>query len=174
MYRQDPDLRRYVDAVVKTWPDLFEHLEEARVLYLLTTDDLKIKGQRKSGMALQPTAMGQNRKLYLWAISALFEADPDAIVLIQEEDWGELTDTQRLALVFHELRHIVHKHSRDGEPLYDQEGNPTLEIVGHDIEEFHGVVEEFGAWHAGLEEFREKLGSDPSEKVREALERLKT
>lgn len=48
--------------------------------------------------------------------------------------WATLDNTQRDALVDHELSHCI----------WDDEGKPKLN--GHEIEEFNGVLERYGLW----------------------------
>lgn len=58
----------------------------------------------------------------------------------------ECDDTSFCALIEHELYHIAHKRDRFGFLSYNREtGKPNLEIRGHDVEEFTGVVRRYGA-----------------------------
>lgn len=59
----------------------------------------------------------------------------------------EADDTAFCALVEHEMFHIGHKRNEMGEPAFTKEGLPKLGIRGHDVEEFVGVVERYGAGH---------------------------
>lgn len=49
------------------------------------------------------------------------------------------------ALVEHELYHIAHAMDKYGQPAFNKEGAPRLEMRGHDVEEFVGVVRRYGA-----------------------------
>lgn len=59
----------------------------------------------------------------------------------------EAADAEFCALVEHEMYHIAHKLDDAGQPAFDREGNPKLEIRGHDVEEFVGVVARYGVGH---------------------------
>ena len=57
---------------------------------------------------------------------------------------ADCTDAEWCALVEHELYHVAHARGLFGEPLFTKEGRPRLEIRGHDVEEFVGVVRRYG------------------------------
>lgn len=67
------------------------------------------------------------------------------LVEIAEPEWKDLSPSQRVALVDHELAHCLLEHD-------DDEGW-TLKTTGHDLEEFSSIVERHGLWHPGLEWF---------------------
>ncbi|CUJ00372.1 Uncharacterised protein [Achromobacter xylosoxidans] len=54
------------------------------------------------------------------------------------------SDADFCALVEHELYHIGHAPDPYGAPAFDKAGRPKLRIVGHDVEEFVGVVARYG------------------------------
>lgn len=56
----------------------------------------------------------------------------------------QASDTEFCALVEHEMYHLGHKLDEFGQPAFDKEGNPKVEIRGHDVEEFVGVVARYG------------------------------
>ena len=82
---------------------------------------------------------------------------PDFILTISRSWWSVATETQREALVFHELCHCHHKTDRDGELRFTDDGHPVWGIIGHNIEEFHAVARRYGAWHAELSVFSAAL-----------------
>ncbi|ODA00605.1 hypothetical protein A7P25_21985 [Achromobacter xylosoxidans] len=55
------------------------------------------------------------------------------------------TDAEFCALVEHELYHLGHAPDPYGAPAFDKSGRPKLRIVGHDVEEFVGVVARYGS-----------------------------
>lgn len=63
-------------------------------------------------------------------------------IAIAEDCWQELSESQRAALVDHELQHILLDHD-------DDEGW-TLKTQGHEIEEFSDVIKRHGLWEPGL------------------------
>lgn len=62
-------------------------------------------------------------------------------------EWNLLTDSQRRALVDHELCHCGVK-----DPGADE---PEWTLRAHDIEEFKAVIERHGFWKSDVREFSE-------------------
>ncbi|WP_175207209.1 putative metallopeptidase [Achromobacter anxifer] len=68
-----------------------------------------------------------------------------AFLITLAADYSRIcTDAEFCALVEHELYHVGHARDPFGAPAFDKEGRPKLRIVGHDVEEFVGVVERYG------------------------------
>lgn len=74
---------------------------------------------------------------------------PTALITLAADYCLECSDADFCALVEHELYHLVQRHSENG-PCFDQEGNASLLLRGHDVEEFYGVVRRYGA-NAGVQ-----------------------
>lgn len=71
---------------------------------------------------------------------------PDYLITIDARFAEAANDMAFCALIEHELYHIAHKLDEWGAPQYNREtGLPKLEIRGHDVEEFTGVVRRYGA-----------------------------
>lgn len=71
---------------------------------------------------------------------------PKYIITLDARVCQVMSDTDFCALVDHELYHIGHKKNKDsGEFEYTSVGEPRLYLRGHDVEEFHGVVQRYGA-----------------------------
>lgn len=75
--------------------------------------------------------------------------DPFFLIEIAEPIWLVLDDKARIALVDHELCHC----SID----YDEDGLKVLSMVGHDLEEFHGIIRRHGMWRPSIQAFNEQL-----------------
>lgn len=72
------------------------------------------------------------------------------------------TDVEFLALLDHELSHARQDVDAYGDPRFSQEtGLPIWRVVGHDVEEFVGVVERWGARAAGVAELVEAASRPP-------------
>ncbi|MEG9592234.1 putative metallopeptidase [Acinetobacter baumannii] len=69
---------------------------------------------------------------------------PKALITLDARYCTDCSDEDFMALVEHELYHLAHKHSSMG-PCYDADNNAVLQMRGHDVEEFHGVVQRYGA-----------------------------
>lgn len=71
---------------------------------------------------------------------------PKYIITLDARVCQVMSDTDFCSLVEHELYHIGHKKNKDsGEFEYTSVGEPRLYLRGHDVEEFHGVVQRYGA-----------------------------
>lgn len=55
------------------------------------------------------------------------------------------TDAEWCALVEHELYHLAHQRDEFGAFKFTKDGDPKIGLQGHDVEEFVGVVERYGA-----------------------------
>jgi hypothetical protein len=70
----------------------------------------------------------------------------DAVVHVNAPIWQVLTESQREALVLHELLHSG-----------TNEKTGALEILPHDVEEFGFVAATYGAWSPALRDFAGQL-----------------
>jgi hypothetical protein len=118
----------------------YPELASARVLWLVTSAKAKCKPK-----VLSPF------ERYLSSGEA---QDPaagyDLVCVVNETDWGMVCNTGReRALVDHLCAHV--------ERVTDDEGTETWKVKGHDVEDFHQVVERHGAWHPRLRDFAHAL-----------------
>ncbi len=70
---------------------------------------------------------------------------PAYIITLAADYCADCSDADFCALVEHELYHIAQATDQYGAPKFTQEGLPKLEMRGHDVEEFIGVVRRYGA-----------------------------
>lgn len=70
---------------------------------------------------------------------------PAFIITLAADFCATCTDLEFCALVEHELYHIAQATDNEGSPKFTEEGMPKLEMRGHDVEEFIGVVRRYGA-----------------------------
>ncbi|QSL85946.1 putative metallopeptidase [Pseudomonas atacamensis] len=70
---------------------------------------------------------------------------PAYIITLAADYCAQCSDADFCALVEHELYHIAQATDQCGAPKFTQEGLPKLEMRGHDVEEFVGVVRRYGA-----------------------------
>lgn len=70
---------------------------------------------------------------------------PAYIITLAADYCAQCSDEDFCALVEHELYHIAQAKDQYGAPKFTQEGLPKLEMRGHDVEEFVGVVRRYGA-----------------------------
>lgn len=69
---------------------------------------------------------------------------PAYIITLAADYCAQCSDADFCALVELELYHIAQATDQYGAPKFTQEGLPKLEMRGHDVEEFVGVVRRYG------------------------------
>ena len=83
----------------------------------------------------------QERQMLDW-----FGCVPKYLITIDALFASQASDIEFCALVEHELYHIGVKRDEDGNPLTSaMTGEYKYFLRGHDVEEFHGVVQRYGA-----------------------------
>ena len=127
-------------------PKWHKHLAGASIAYLLDADQMQGKG--KDILAKIRKANPVEHHL----------TGHDLVMLISEPSWVKATPGQRLALIDHELCHVI------------LDDNNNLMLTGHDIEEFRAVVQRHGDWQSDITLFAEALQGDLFE---QRLERLR-
>ncbi|OTG66091.1 putative metallopeptidase [Acinetobacter silvestris] len=71
---------------------------------------------------------------------------PTYLITIDARYAAEASDADFCALIEHELCHIGAKRTEDGEMIFSPiTGEPKHYLRGHDVEEFHTVVQRYGA-----------------------------
>lgn len=89
---------------------------------------------------------GWKKRRQEFQLEQWFGTVPEYIITLDAQYCSSANDAEFCALVEHELYHIAHKLDEFGCPTYNREtGQPKLEICGHDVEEFIGVVRRYGA-----------------------------
>lgn len=88
---------------------------------------------------------------------------PQARIWLYAPYAANCDDSTFCALVEHELYHLAHKHDKNTEPMFDDEGRPVLTTRAHDVSEFIGVVERYGlsAVHPNVGKMVEAAKSKP-------------
>ena len=155
------DPRPIVRSLVDDHDD-FAHLRVAKATIMVAFRNFeKIKGQMQilGEMHIPKFNGGLSAGAFAsWMLAKICGGEPpDFLMILEASFWMRATAQEREALVFHELCHAAHKVSREGEPVFDDEGNPVWEIRSHDIEEFNAVVARYGAWSEPVKRFRDTL-----------------
>lgn len=121
-------------------------LVHAHIEYVFIKETPKSRGREIWGRArrisgLQAWLSNPNELPHL---KAGFVSGSDYFLIeISHEAWLTISDTQRVALVDHELSHCAFE--------FDDDGLPKLAMRHHDVEEFIGVVNRHGLWKADVE-----------------------
>lgn len=152
LYRPAPAVERIANELI---PKHHDHLAAVEIRYLFVDPPAKSKGSVVWGKASIVTG----REAYLLALHHFSDdtryvardgADYAMFVIeIAELIWDHLEDQGRRALVDHELSHCW-----AGE---NDKGEFKLSTRGHDVEEFHAVVERHGMWRKEIKDFADTV-----------------
>lgn len=143
--------RKHAGKVVEPYRILEEvqtahhsHLKDATIL-LAWHEGWKhdADGHRKLGMAKKCSDLDRERM------------PGDFVVVLNQNAWEFMDDTQKRALIDHELCHCQVAADTNGEPKIDDRGRVCYRMRRHDIEEFQEVVARHGCYKADLGRFVE-------------------
>ncbi|MFK3941871.1 putative metallopeptidase [Pseudomonas monteilii] len=123
------------------------HLLDASVQVLWASQSFAKQGRTVLGQAEQVMhrvggwqKARQEQQMREW-----FGEEPQFLITLAADYCAQCTDAEFCALVEHELFHIAQATDQYGAPKFTQDGLPKLEMRGHDVEEFIGVVRRYGA-----------------------------
>ncbi|WP_286898226.1 MULTISPECIES: putative metallopeptidase [Pseudomonas] len=123
------------------------HLIDASVGVMWASSSFAKKGRSVLGQAeqLMIRAGGWQKARQEQQMRDWFGEEPEFLITLAADYCAQCTEAEFCALVEHELYHIAHKLDKYGAPAFTQDGMPKLEMRGHDVEEFVGVVKRYGA-----------------------------
>lgn len=83
----------------------------------------------------------------------------DFVILLNQHFFEDalVSDTQRLAVLDHELYHAAVKLDDKDKPVIDERGRMQYRIRKHDLEEFSAIAERYGCWKRDIETFAKSL-----------------
>ncbi|WHU44550.1 putative metallopeptidase [Pseudomonas fulva] len=125
------------------------HLVDANVGVLWASSAFAKKGRAVLGQAeqLMIRAGGWQKARQEQQMRDWFGEEPEFLITLAGDYCFQCSEAEFCALVEHELYHIGHKLDKYGAPAFTQDGMPKLEMRGHDVEEFVGVVRRYGPSH---------------------------
>lgn len=125
------------------------HLENADIAFLWAPGSFKKQGRVVIGQCEQVTfrcgpwqKWRQEQQMIDW-----FGRVPSFLIMLDAIYCLECSDDEFCALVEHELYHIEQEIDQWGAPAFNKLGMPKLNIRGHDVEEFVGIVKRYGVGH---------------------------
>lgn len=123
------------------------HLLDADIRVMWASAAFRKKGRTVVGQAEQVAfrAGGWQKARMEQQMMDWFGDVPTYIITLAADYCAQCSDADFCALVEHELYHIAQAKDQYGAPKFTQEGLPKLEMRGHDVEEFVGVVRRYGA-----------------------------
>lgn len=77
----------------------------------------------------------------------------DFIIILNSEAWAKLDDSQRRALMHHELCHAAISLDQNGNVKKDARERTMFRVRKHDVEEFGDVIAEHGCYKSDLSAF---------------------
>ncbi|AGN78965.1 putative metallopeptidase [Pseudomonas sp. GD03651] len=125
------------------------HLIDASVGVMWASSSFAKKGRSVLGQAeqLMMRAGGWQKARQEQQMRDWFGEEPEFLITLAADYCSQCTEVEFCALVEHELYHIGHKLDNYGAPAFGDDGMPKLEMRGHDVEEFVGVVRRYGPSH---------------------------
>lgn len=141
------------------------HLIGASIGWLWASNVATSRGRTILGEArmVSPQTAKWSQQMTQWQLIGWFGDVPDMLITISAGFAQVCDDASFCALVEHELYHLGHKHNAEGEPMFSQlTGNPVIELRGHDVEEFVGVVERYGVVDGNMARLKAALDAGPS------------
>ncbi|GGK53247.1 hypothetical protein SAMN04490189_4652 [Pseudomonas koreensis] len=123
------------------------HLIDADIRVMWASSAFTKKGRTVVGQAEQVAfrAGGWQKARMEQQMLDWFGEVPAYIITLAADYCADCSDADFCALVEHELYHIAQAKDKYGAPKFTQDGLPKLEMRGHDVEEFVGVVRRYGA-----------------------------
>jgi hypothetical protein len=123
------------------------HLIGANICVMWASAAFSKKGRTVVGQAEQVAfrAGGWQKVRMEQQMLDWFGEVPTFIITLAADYCSQCSDIDFCALVEHELYHIAQALDETGAPKFTKEGMPKLEMRGHDVEEFVGVVRRYGA-----------------------------
>jgi hypothetical protein len=125
------------------------HLREAKLGALWTNVPNISKQARLIGQAEipRPPVTGGRWARARWEhqLVGWFGEIPDFLLTLDAGLVAELDDMTFCSVIEHELYHCGQALDDFGAPKFTKEGKPVFGIVAHDVEEFVGIVERYGA-----------------------------
>lgn len=142
-----------------------EHLQQAEIGFVWTNQPNYSRGRMILGMCQLMPPGGDK-----WAagraihqIEEWFGDVPDFLITIYAPTAARMEDAEFMALIEHELYHAAQALDQYGQPKFSKAtGRPVFTMRGHDVEEFVGVVERYGADAAGVREMVRAANQGPS------------
>lgn len=123
------------------------HLIDANIRVLWASSGFTKQGRVVLGQAEQVMfrAGGWQKARQEQQMREWFGDEPEFLITLAADYCAQCSDAEFCALVEHELYHIAQATDQYGAPKFTQEGLPKLQMRGHDVEEFVGVVRRYGA-----------------------------
>lgn len=170
MFAPAPELAKWaIDTFISAESDLVNldhsHLAMAKLLFVWSSVPFKSKGKEAVGTAQMGQQQGSLGKKELlewtyrnWNGGVL----PDFVITICAPYVEQSPPDAVCALIEHELYHCGQAKDEYGFPKFHKDSTPVFSMRGHDVEEFVGVAQRYGAYNASLMDMKEALSGVPA------------
>ncbi|MEQ1762575.1 MAG: putative metallopeptidase [Pyrinomonadaceae bacterium] len=140
----------FLEQDSKLYNEDHAHLFNAIIGFMWTNVPNSRRDKTIVGMAeipKPPTVAGKWEKArYELQLRSWFgDLTPDFVITIDANYAAVCPDIAFCSLIEHELYHCGQKLDEFGGPKFKKDGSPVYSIVGHDVEEFVGIVRRYGA-----------------------------
>lgn len=122
------------------------HLIDADIKFLWASGGFEKQMRRVIGQAemVMIRAGGWQKARQEQQFREWFGDVPAFVITFDASYCAQCSDADWCALVEHELYHIAQQLDMFGAPAFTKDGIPKLQLRGHDVEEFIGVVRRYG------------------------------
>lgn len=140
------------------------HLDGAFIGWLWTDEEAANHGRRILGECrlIQPQQRKWSSAMAHHQLKEWFGGTPDFVIIIQADAARDMDDASFCALIEHELYHAGQAINEFGDPAFTKYGQPIYAMRAHDIEQFVGVVERYGADAAAVQALVRAAESGPT------------
>lgn len=138
-----PDVAEVASSLINSIPE-HSALRGVKIAYLFTDKKQKDGATDKIDWAYA--------KLVPKELRASDDSMPWFIIVVNQYVWQELDETERKALIDHELCHCQIKINKDGYRM------PSMK--NHDYSDFGGVIARYGAWSPSLKEWSKHIKAE--------------
>lgn len=143
----------------------FPFVAQARIAYVLQQPALFLHGEVCDAYITRATVQGPNRLLFAFLAATYGQPELfalDFLIYVDAAAWSRRTwldergasgyPIQQEALIFHELSHLRHLETTEGEPRFTDDGRPLLALTRHTYEFFQADLLRYGPATLGLEQ----------------------
>lgn len=139
------DVERIFNIVIGKYPEEFEFISENAVFQFTVRENPTYDDDGLPIAATAARLSNRERDLY----------GSDFEICVHLDNWEELTDAQKIRLIYHELLHcwIARDEEDEDYPAYDKDDRVIIGMVPHDlvVRTFKAEIEQFGLQEGDLQ-----------------------
>lgn len=115
-------------------------------LTLIVVEDVDSEGARTGKPALKLHGVAAAAIVKINSLKDRVEGKSDATIFLDGEYWSQASEAEKVAILDHELHHLVEQRDKDGNLIADDAGRPKLKMRPHNFQVgwFHAIAERHG------------------------------